>query len=79
MTCKGYCSCLMRNVNHAVTVMTNIKEQLHIKYQMTRKQSMSLSLVKTDMFERTINEMRDTENDIAIIDRALIVLNKHKQ
>ncbi len=63
----------------AITCMDNIKEGLQIKYQMARKQVMRVKIPSDEAFEKLVNEMSDAENDIKIIDKALIVLRKHRK
>ncbi len=64
-------------VSMAITCMDNIKESLQIKYQIARKQVMRVKIESDAAFDKLVNEMSDAENDVKIIDRALIVLRKH--
>jgi len=65
------------SIHMAIVTMTTFSESLQIKYMIERKQSMQLS--KLPEFDKIINDMRATESDIEIINRALIVLQKHNK
>lgn len=61
----------------AIVTMTTFSESLQIKYMIERKRSMQLSNLPD--FDKVINDMRATESDIEIVNKALIVLQKHNK